>query len=287
MSGQFVKLGARQRHLQVLGSGLVRGEEGQVDGGRGRSAQLDLRLFRRLADAAHGGGVAGEVDALAPLEFLHQIVGHAVVKVVAAQAVVAGGCEYLDDLVVDIQYGHVKRAAAQVKDHDLLRAALVHAIGQGGGGGLVDDAQNVKAGNAAGVLRGLALPVAEIGGHGDDRVADRLAQVGFGVLFELLQDDGADLLGRKGFIVNLDAVVGSHLTLDGGDGPAGVGHGLTLGRRAHDAFAVLRKGDHGRRGASSLCVGDHDGIAVFHKCHAGIGGAQINADGLAHESSSS
>ena len=287
MSGQFVKLGARQRHLQVLGSGLVRGEEGQVDGGRGRSAQLDLRLFRRLADAAHGGGVAGEVDALAPLEFLHQIISHAVVEVVAAQAVVAGGGEHLYDLVVDVQNGYVKRAAAQVKDHDLLRAALVHAIGQGGGGGLVDDAQNVKAGNAAGVLRGLALPVAEIGGHGDDRVADRLAQVGFGVLFELLQDDGADLLGRKGFIVNLDAVVGSHLTLDGGDGPAGVGHGLTLGRRAHDAFAVLRKGDHGRRGASSLCVGDHDGIAVFHKCHAGIGGAQINADGLAHESSSS
>ena len=273
MGGQLVKLGARERHFQVLGPRLVRGQEGQVDGGGGRGAQLNLGLFRRLADAAHGGGVTGEVDVLAPLEFLHQIVGHAVVKVVAAQAIVARGGQHLDDLVVDIQNGDVKGAAAQVKDHDLLRAALVHAIGQRSGGGLVDDAKHVKPRNAAGVLGSLTLAVAEIGGHGDYRVADRFAQIGFGILFELLQDDGADLLRGKGLVVDLDAVIGAHFTLDGGDGAAGVGHSLALGGRAHDALSVFGKGDHGRRGASSLCVGDDDGFAVLHKGHAGIGGA--------------
>ena len=48
---------------------------------------------------------------------------------------------------------------------------------------------------------------------------------------------------------------------------------LTLGRRAYNTFAVLGKSHHGRRGASALRVRDDDGVAVFHKSHAGIGGA--------------
>ena len=106
------------------------------------------------------------------LELADQILHDALVKVVAAQAVVAGGGQNLDDAVVDLQNGHIEGAAAQVVDHDLLGLLLIHAVGQGRGGGLVDDALDIQARDLAGVLGGLALGVGEVGGDGDDRLGD-------------------------------------------------------------------------------------------------------------------
>ena len=196
----------------------------------------------------------------------------------------AGGGQHLDDAVVDVQDGHVEGAAAQVVHHDLLGLLLVHAVGHGGGGGLVDDALDIQAGDLAGVLGGLALGIGEVGGHGDDRLGDGLAQIGLGVGLQLLEDHGADLLGGVGLAVDVHLVVGAHLTLDGHDGAVGVGDGLALGHLAHHALAVLGEGHHGRGGAVSLRVGDDDGLAALHHSHTGVGGTKVNTNNLRHNS---
>ena len=95
-----------------------------------------------------------------PSDFLNsddQILHDALVEVIAAQAVVAGGGQHLDHAVIDLQDGHIEGAAAQVVDHDLLCLLLIHTVGQCGGGGLVDDTLHVQAGDLAGVLGGLTL----------------------------------------------------------------------------------------------------------------------------------
>ena len=134
----------------------------------------------------------------------HELLGEARVEVVAAQVVVTRRGQDLDDAALDGEDGDVEGAPTQVVDHDGLVLLLVHPVGQRGCRRLVDDALHVEAGDDAGILRGLALRIGEVGGHGDDRVGYRLAQIFLGIPLELVQDHGGDLLWQVLLAVDLD-----------------------------------------------------------------------------------
>ncbi len=281
--GQLVELCAGQGDVQVLRAGGVSGDVGEVDVGGGNAGELDLGLLSGLTQTLHGNLVGGEVNALGLLELAHEVIGDAGVKVVAAEAVVAGSGQHFNDAVADLEDGHIEGAAAQVVDHDLLVGLFIHAVGQGSRGRLVDDALDIEAGDLAGVLGGLALRVGEVGGNRDDGLGDGLAQIGLGVSLQLLQDHGGDLLRGIGLAVHGHAVVGAHLTLDGGDGAVGVGNGLALGNLADHALAGLGEGHDGRRGARALGIGNDNGFAAFENSDAAIGGTQIYSDNFTHD----
>ncbi len=136
---------------------------------------------------------------------------------------------------------------------------------------------DVEAGDLAGVLRRLALRVVEVGGDGDDRVGDRLAEVGLGVGLQLLQDHRADLRRRVLLVARLDAHVAvralddlvrddlhllgdlvelaAHEALDREDRVLRVRDLLALRGRADEPLAVLRERDDGRRGAPASAFG--------------------------------
>ena len=282
MGGQLVELGPGEGHVQVLGAVGVSGDIGQVDVGGGNTGELDLGLLSGLLQALHGDLVAGEVHTVGALELAHQVLHDALVEVVAAQTVVAGGGQDLDDAVVDLQDGDIERAAAQVVDHDLLGLLLIHAVSQSRGGGLVDDPLDVQASDPAGVLGGLTLGIGKVGGDGDDGLGDGAAQVGLGVRLELLQDHGADLLGRVALAVHGDLVVRAHLTLDGRDGAVGVGDGLALCHLAHHPLAGLGKCHHRGGGPVAFRVGDDDGFAALHHSHAGVCSTKVDTDNFRH-----
>ena len=280
---QLVELRAGDGHVEVQ---RALGDERQVDVGAHQAGQLDLRLFRRFLQALQRHAILPQVDAVGLLEFVGDVVDQALVEVVAAQTVVAGGGEHLEDAVADFHQRHVERAAAEVVHEDLVRVALVETVRQRRRGRLVDDALDLETRDAAGVLGRLALRVGEVGRHGDDRLGDGLAQIALGVRLQLLQDHGADL--RRGVIVPVDGnlVVGAHLALDGNDGAIRVGDGLTLGDLTDQALAVLGEGDDGRRRAVALGVDDDGRLSAFHDGHTGVRGAQVDADNLAHNKTS-
>ena len=173
-----------------------------------RAGEIDLGLDGRLADRLHrlggqpvpGGAEFGE----------HQL-GEQPIDVVAAQVRVAVGREHLEHAVLDLEDRDVERAAAQVVDGDRAAVLLVEAVGQRRGGRLVDDAQHFEPGQAAGVARGGALRVVEVGRHGDDGTVHLevelalLAEVLLGAALQLAQHERGDFRRRELLVADADA----------------------------------------------------------------------------------
>ena len=287
IGGHVLELRAGQLLVQVQRAVLGHREVLQGEGGGGGGAELLLRLLGGLLEALQGDAVLAQVHALLVLHLRDQPVDDLLVPVVAAQAVVAGGGLDLDGrallVLAHLEQGDVEGAAAEVEDEDLLVVvALLEAVGEGRGGGLVDDAQDVQTRDRAGVLGGLTLGVREVGRDGDHRVGHGLAQVGLGVLLELAEGAGGDLLRGVLLVVDLLGPVGAHVALDGGDGAVDVGDGLTLGDLADEHLALLGEGDDRRGGAGALGVRDDGGLAALEDGDGGVGGAEIDSDDTGH-----
>jgi hypothetical protein len=74
----------------------------------------------------------------------------------------------------------------------------------------------------------------------------------------------------------------SDKSLDRGDGSLGVGHGLPLGDLTDQAFSLSVPGDHRRRGASALLVGDDNRILSLNNGHDAVGRSQVYSYCLSH-----
>ena len=120
----------------------------------------------------------------------NQVAQHAVVEIVAAECGIAAGGLHFEQAFGKLQYGYVKRAAAKVVHHECAFGGIIQPVGDGGGGGLVEQAQHIQPGQAGGIFGGLALGIVKIGRHGDDRAHQFAAKALLGTGFECAQDVG-------------------------------------------------------------------------------------------------
>mmetsp|Transcript_6588 Transcript_6588/g.17841 ORF Transcript_6588/g.17841 Transcript_6588/m.17841 type:complete len:707 (-) Transcript_6588:24-2144(-) len=310
---------AEEVHVELLKPGAGDGgvevdtleERVDLDGGLRGGGEGALGALARGAEAAEGAGVAGDVLLVLALEFLDEVVHEALVKVLTAEVGVTRGGLDLEDALLDGEEGDVKGTAAEVKDeHVALRAAvlvlLVEAVRDRRRGGLVDDAHAVDTRDHRGILGRLALGIVEVRRDGDDSVLDLLAEVRLGDLLHLDEDHRGDLLGAELllFAVELDGdhglvrlagddfvgpVLDVRLDLGVGelaadhalgveDGVDGVHRGLVLGGITDETLGI-GEGDVGRGGAVALVVGDDLDAVVLPDADAGVGGAEVDADG--------
>ena len=133
--------------------------------------------------------------------------------------IAVGGFDF-DHSLAHRQDGNIERAAAEVVDGDGFVLLLVESVGQGGRGGLVDDAHHFEAGDLSRILGGLALGVIEIRWNRDHSLGHLAAQVGFGRFLQLRENHGGNL-GRRLLLaidvhphvvmVAADHFVGDHL----------------------------------------------------------------------------
>jgi hypothetical protein len=181
-----------------------------------------------------------------------------------------------------------------------LLAGLARAktVGDGGGGRLVDDTEDVEASNGTSILGGLPLVVVEVCGNSDDGLLDLLAELGLGNLLHLEENHGGDLLGGEGLLlaevvdlnlgvaIVVDDLEGPRLNvlLDRGvikpaadetlgieDGVHGVHGGIVLGGLTDEALAV-GEGDERGGGERTLLVGDDLDIVTLVRGDARVSG---------------
>ena len=135
------------------------------------------------------------------------------------------------------------------------------------------------------VLGRLTLRVGEVGGDGDDRLGDLLAEILFRIVFELGQDHCGDLLRGVLLAVDLHSVIAAHLSFYGYDGMFGVGDRLTFCDLTHKPLAVLGERHDGRGGAHTFGIRDDDGFAALHDCHTAVGCSEVYTYNLSHNGS--
>src|SRR5438874_2041437 len=113
IADELLELRPRQRDDEVLRTGLVRGDEREVDLRLLRAAELDLRLLGGLLEALQRLTVAAEIDALVLLELVDEPIDDPLIEVVATEVGVAVRRLHLEDAFAELQDRDVERAAAE------------------------------------------------------------------------------------------------------------------------------------------------------------------------------
>ena len=189
----------------MLGALVVHVDVGEVDLRLLNEGELHLGLLGNLEDPLVDERIVAEIDSVLFLEEFENPIHDAAVEVVASQEGVPSGRENLEDPFADLQNRDVEGSPAEVVDEDLSLLLVVEAVGEAGGGGLVDDPGHLQTGDGGGVFGRLPLGIVEVGRNRDDRRVDRFVQVLFRVLLQVHEKVGRNFLGRQDGLFELQA----------------------------------------------------------------------------------
>jgi hypothetical protein len=151
--------------------------------------------------------VLAQIDAARLAKLGDHPVDHDLIDVVSTEVRVAVRRDHLHDVVADLEDRDIERPAAEVVDGDDLVLLLVETIGEGSGGGLVDDPLHVETGDAPGVLGRLSLRIVEVRRDRDHRLGHLLTEIVLGSLLQLHQHLRADLLRARLLAANGERAV--------------------------------------------------------------------------------
>ena len=167
------------------------------------------------------------------------------------------GTDDLDVPLVDPDDGDVERPSPEVVDHDRLVGGVLVSVGDGGRGGLVDDLGDLDAAGLPGPDRGGPLEVVEVGGDGDDGLVDLLPRGLLGILYEMLEEHRAEVLG--GVVLPVEAHGDgsvAHVPLERGGVDTGAVGLHVLGVLPYEDVPVVQEAYHRRRDLLPESIGD-------------------------------
>ncbi len=119
--------------------------------------QSDFGLLRLVLQSLHSKLIVYKVDTVGLFELLAQEVDNPLVKVIAAEMVVARGRKNLLNAVADIDDRNVERTASKIVYNNVLILFLINTVSERCRRRLVDDTVYVKSCNLSRVLGSLTL----------------------------------------------------------------------------------------------------------------------------------
>ena len=157
-----------------------------------------------------------KIDALIARNVIERNRDQKVIDVIAAQMGIAVGGDDFKDAFMQFENGNVEGPAAEIVDGDDAFFLAIETIRQGGGCGLIHQAQNFEARHAPGILRCLPLSIIEVRRHRDYRLGHGRAKISFRVALELAQNVRGNLRRRKAQFPQLNArdLIGVRIRID-------------------------------------------------------------------------
>ena len=271
--------------------------------GGGKGSLGTLAVGSQTTESTLG---SGDILVVLSLELADEVLDESVIEIFTTEVSITGSGLDLEDTVLNGEEGDIEGTTTEIEDENVLLALLlVETVGNSGGGGLVDDTEDVEASDGSGILGSLSLRIVEVSGDGDDGVLDFLADVGLGDLLHLGEDHGGDFLSGEGLLLTLVGdldgrlvvVAGVklegpvlHIALDGRiaelttnqtlgveDGVLGVHGDLVLGGVTNETLGIC-EGDVGGSSSLTLIVGDNLNTLILPNTNAGVGGTQIDTN---------
>ena len=229
--------------------------------------KLFLCFFSSFFQSLESHLVAGKIYALSSLKLCKHIVCDLLVKVVTTKAVVSCCGKNLDNTIADFNDGNIESTAAKVIYHDLLFFFIVKTICKSCCCRLVDDTFYIKTCNLTCILGCLTLSVIKVSRNCDNCFCYSLAKISLCIFFQLLKNHSGNFLRRIFLVVNCYTIIGTHLSLNGGDCFFCVGNCLTFCRLTYQTLSCFCKSYYGWCSSCTLCICDNGGLATFHNCH--------------------
>lgn len=175
-----------------------------VDGGASVGGQNLLQLLAGGNNTELGLGVLVDVNLELLLELCGKVVDDGLVEVAATEVTVVGGRDDLELSLAELDNGGGVVAVTNVDKGDSLRllvrtghVGLGDTPAEGGGGGLVDQAQNLEARDLGGINDGSSLSIGVPGRDGDDHVVDGKLELSRSGLLGPCEEHGGQLSGSK------------------------------------------------------------------------------------------
>ena len=197
----------------------------------------------------------------------------------AQLSVAAGGNDPETAFFPHFHDGDVEGTPTKVKDEDFqFFACFFQTVGKTRRGGLVDDSQNFETGDFTSVLGRGALVIVEISRTGNDHLFDGIAEISFGVLLDLLQNERRDLLRCIIPAEDFEFEIRTHFAFGRHNRAFCIDRRLSSRRFADEPLAVFSESDIGgkrftRRHTGAFRRRDNDRLATFHYSCCGIGGS--------------
>ena len=159
--------------------------------------QVSLCLLNLGLKLLQGTSIGLNVHIVLFLEGLDEMVGHALIEILATKMSVTSGGEHLEDTVVNCEDRDIKGATTEIEDNNVLLVLLVKTVGDSSSGRLVDNTEDLESSDRSSVLSSLSLGVIEVSGHGNNGILDVLTKVVLSDFLHLGEDHSGDLLGAE------------------------------------------------------------------------------------------
>jgi len=127
------------------------------------AGQCPLGFLNLALEFTESAKVLADVSTSLFLVRLDKVFDDSVVEIFTSEMGVTSGGQNFEDTVVDGEKGNIEGSSSEIVNDDLgFTALLVETVGDGGGGRLVDDTEDLETGDGSGILGGLALSVVEV-----------------------------------------------------------------------------------------------------------------------------